>query len=202
MYQCIPVAVYGSTVQVAFTDPFNPEEFRKEGHLLVDSLSDYLKAAVSGTEMPVLPWKDPDELTQIFSLDSGGGKHELPEDFFKRIIESSIHIHHPQYIGHQVTSPLPLTVLAQFCTTLLNNGAAIYEMGPVSIAMEHNVVRKFAELIGYQSGSDGIFTHGGTAGNARPAQRSLSPGAVRISLTGSARGLCGNQRYGAALVGI
>ncbi len=25
MYQCIPVAVYGSTVQVAFVDPFNPE---------------------------------------------------------------------------------------------------------------------------------------------------------------------------------
>src|SRR6185369_7269778 len=25
MYQCIPVAVYGSTVQVAFADPFNPE---------------------------------------------------------------------------------------------------------------------------------------------------------------------------------
>jgi len=25
MYQCIPVAVYGSTVQVAFCDPFNPE---------------------------------------------------------------------------------------------------------------------------------------------------------------------------------
>jgi type IV pilus assembly protein PilB len=25
MYQCVPVAVYGSTVQVAFTDPLNPE---------------------------------------------------------------------------------------------------------------------------------------------------------------------------------
>lgn len=25
MYQCVPVAVYGSTVQVAFSDPFNPE---------------------------------------------------------------------------------------------------------------------------------------------------------------------------------
>lgn len=25
MYQCVPVAVYGSTVQVAFADPFNPE---------------------------------------------------------------------------------------------------------------------------------------------------------------------------------
>ena len=71
----------------------------------------------------------------------------------------------PQYIGHQVTSPLPATVLAQFCTTLLNNGAAIYEMGPVNMAMENNVIRRFGSLIGYSEGYDGIFTHGGTAGN-------------------------------------
>jgi L-2,4-diaminobutyrate decarboxylase len=83
----------------------------------------------------------------------------------KRIIDESIHIHHPHYIGHQVTSPLPVTVLAQFCTTLLNNGAAIYEMGPVNMAMEKNVVERFGSLIGYQKGFDGIFTHGGTAGN-------------------------------------
>jgi L-2,4-diaminobutyrate decarboxylase len=87
------------------------------------------------------------------------------EDFIKRIIDNSIHIHNPHYIGHQVTSPLPVTVLAQFCTTLLNNGAAIYEMGPVNMAMERNVVKRFGSLIGYPNGFDGIFTHGGTAGN-------------------------------------
>jgi L-2,4-diaminobutyrate decarboxylase len=64
-----------------------------------------------------------------------------------------------------VTSPLPATVLAQFCTTLLNNGAAIYEMGPVNMAMEKNVIQRFGSLIGYPTGFDGIFTHGGTAGN-------------------------------------
>jgi L-2,4-diaminobutyrate decarboxylase len=53
----------------------------------------------------------------------------------------------------------------QFCTTLLNNGAAIYEMGPVNMAMERNVIKKFGSLIGYEQGFDGIFTHGGTAGN-------------------------------------
>jgi type IV pilus assembly protein PilB len=31
MYQCIPVAVYGSTVQVAFSDPFNPEAVDQVG---------------------------------------------------------------------------------------------------------------------------------------------------------------------------
>lgn len=145
--------------------PFNPEEFRKEGHLLVDRLSDYLNDALSGNEMPVLPWTEPDHLAELFSFDSGGCEKESFDAFIKRIIDNSIHIHHPRYIGHQVTSPLPVTALVQFCTTLLNNGAAIYEMGPVNMAMERNVVNKFGSLIGYKDGFDGIFTHGGTAGN-------------------------------------
>jgi len=146
-------------------DPFNPEDFRKDGHALVDTLSDYLRDALSGKKMPVLPWNDPDHLVEGFSFDSAGGENELFDDFIKRIIDNSIHIHHPHYIGHQVTSPLPAAVLVQFCTTLLNNGAAIYEMGPVNMAMERNVIKKFGSLIGYKTSFDGIFTHGGTAGN-------------------------------------
>jgi L-2,4-diaminobutyrate decarboxylase len=145
--------------------PFDPEEFRKEGHQLVDTLSDYLEDALSGKEMPVLPWNDPDQLAEHFSFHSAGGEKESLNSFIKRIIDHSIHIHHPHYIGHQVTSPLPATVLVQFCTTLLNNGAAIYEMGPVNMAMERNVINRFGSIIGYRSIFDGIFTHGGTAGN-------------------------------------
>ena len=145
--------------------PFDPEKFRKEGHALVDQLSDYLGDALSGKEMAVLPWNDPDKLAEYFSFDSAGGENESLDAFIKRIIDQSIHIHHPHYIGHQVTSPLPATALVQFCTTLLNNGAAIYEMGPVNMAMERNVIKKFGSLIGFKPGFDGIFTHGGTAGN-------------------------------------
>jgi L-2,4-diaminobutyrate decarboxylase len=147
------------------TDPFNSEEFRKEGYKVVDLLSDYLNDALSGYEMPVLPWNDPEKLVDLFSFESGGGEKEPFDSFLKRIIDQSIHIHHPHYIGHQVTSPLPVTVLTQFCTTLLNNGAAIYEMGPVNMAMEKNVIKRFGEMIGYNTLFDGIFTHGGTAGN-------------------------------------
>lgn len=146
-------------------EPFSAEDFRKTGHHVVDILADYLAKSVSGEQMPVLPWTDPDTLVEEFRFDSCGGRDEAPESFIGRIIEKSIHIHHPNYIGHQVTSPLPLTAIVQFCTTLLNNGSAVYEMGPASMAMEKNVINKFGSLIGYPKGFDGIFTHGGTAGN-------------------------------------
>jgi L-2,4-diaminobutyrate decarboxylase len=145
--------------------PFNPEDFRKDGHKLVDTLSDYLSEIMTGKNWPVLPWHDPEELTEMFSFESGGGENESFEDFTKRIIRYSHHLHHPHYIGHQVTSPLPLTALIQLCTALLNNGAAVYEMGPVAMAMEKNIIYLIGNKVGYTGNFDGIFTHGGSAGN-------------------------------------
>jgi L-2,4-diaminobutyrate decarboxylase len=146
-------------------EPFNPQEFRKEGHKLIDTLSDYLDQVLNSKESVVLPWNEPDILAEIFRFESGSGENESFEAFIGRILRYTNHLHHPHYIGHQVTSPLPLTALVQLCTSLLNNGAAIYEMGPVAMAMERNLVKYFAALIGYSSNCDGIFTHGGSAGN-------------------------------------
>jgi len=145
--------------------PFDPEKFRNEGHKLVDSLANYLHETLNAEERIVLPWNDPDTLAEIFSFDSGSGEKESFQDFTGRILKYTNHLHHPRYVGHQVTSPLPLTALVQLCTSLLNNGAAIYEMGPVAMAMERNLVKYFSEMIGYPGSCDGIFTHGGSAGN-------------------------------------
>ena len=48
-------------------EPFDPENFRNRGHQVINILSDYLKDALSVKEMDVLPWKDPDQLTELFS---------------------------------------------------------------------------------------------------------------------------------------
>ena len=154
-----------SSSEPSNTSPFDPEIFRAEGHLLVDTLAEYLKMALSDKDMSVLPWKDPEEMVKHFSFESRGGEKEPFNAFVKRILENVNHLHSPRYIGHQVTAPLPLTALISMCTFLLNNGAAIYEMGPVAMGMEKNVIERFGSLIGYKTGFDGIFTHGGSAGN-------------------------------------
>lgn len=145
--------------------PFDPEKFRKEGHMLVDTLTEYLKKAFSDNEMAVLPWKPPEDMVSLFAFESGGGDKEPYQDFVQRILNNANHLHNPRYIGHQVTSPLPMAALITMCTSLLNNGAAIYEMGPVAMSMEKNIIERFGSMIGYKDGYDGIFTHGGTAGN-------------------------------------
>jgi L-2,4-diaminobutyrate decarboxylase len=145
--------------------PFDPELFRHEGHKIIDLLSDYLREVTNRPDTPVLPWTEPDELAAIYSESFKRGSQEPFIDYLREAVERSNHLHHPRYAGHQVTSPLPHVALAQLCTTLLNNGAAVYEMGPVAMAMERNLIKLFSGMIGYCDSADGIFTHGGSAGN-------------------------------------
>lgn len=146
-------------------DPFDSELFRQEGHKIIDLLSDYLKEITSRPDTPVLPRTDPDELSAYYSKKLESGDPESFTDYISDFIDKSNHLHHPRYLGHQVTSPLPHVALAQLCSTLLNNAAAVYEMGPVAIAMERSIIRMFSGMIGYDDNADGIFTHGGSTGN-------------------------------------
>lgn len=53
-------------------------------------------------------------------------------DFLAEFAARSIQIHHPHYMGHQVCAPAPAAVLAGLTSELLNNGMAVYEMGPAT----------------------------------------------------------------------
>ncbi len=144
---------------------FDSAKFREEGHKLVDKLAGYLDSISQRDSYPVLPYNDPEELSSYFlsKLEEG------PEQDFQKIIDefiaSSNHLHHPGYIGHQCTSPLPLASLTHFTAGLLNNGSAVYEMGPANTAMEKAIIRHISAIIGFDNSSDGVLTHGGSAGN-------------------------------------
>ncbi len=113
--------------------------------------------------MPVLPWLDP--AAQVAAWPATFPAPGTAPELFDRVIAASIHLHHPRYVGHQVTSPLPDAALADLVSSLLNNGMAVYEMGPASTAMERTLVRFLAATLGMPGGADGVFTSGGSAGN-------------------------------------
>ncbi len=145
-------------------DAFDPERFRRDGHALVDQLADYLRS-VTGREGPVLPWAEPDSnlsrWAAPFPEQPGASLGEL----MTRVLAGSNHLHHPRYVGHQVTSPLPSSALVHLASALLNNGTAVYEMGPVSAPMERHALAWMARQAGFPAGSDGVLTSGGSAGN-------------------------------------
>jgi L-2,4-diaminobutyrate decarboxylase len=148
-------------------DAYDPERFRRLGHRVVDVLADHL-ARAARREGPVSSWQEPAARVAAWADDFAGaplGDEEALVDLLRRTVDESIHLHHPRYIGHQVTAPLPELALCRLTGALLNNGMAVYEMGPASTAMERVVVRWLAKALGLPDAADGVLTNGGSMGN-------------------------------------
>ena len=141
---------------------YDPERFRAQGHALVDALADALAAAAARSG-PVLRWREPEVEAAHWERTLGERQELLP--LLRRVLADSTQLHHPRFVGHQVCAPLPDAALCELAAALLNNGTAVYEMGPVSTAMERATVRWLAGALGLPAGADGILTSGGSAGN-------------------------------------
>ena len=137
------------------------EDFRKQGYKLIDQLSNYLLESLERTE-PVIDLHEPDEELSYWA------SQEITDlaDFHDKLFARSIRLHHPHYIGHQVSAPEPEIALLGLTSDLMNNGMGIYEMGAAAVAMEHLVIKTFAEHISYKTDhSNGFLTSGGTLAN-------------------------------------
>lgn len=143
---------------------FSAETFRETAHKIVDLMANYLEAAQSEKIEKVIPFESPEKSLAFWQEDFENGDLDIL-NFFENTIEKSIHLHHPKYMGHQVTPPLPITAIASMLSGLLNNGMAVYEMGLVSNPLERILSEILGEKIGFDKNSSGILTSGGTLAN-------------------------------------
>lgn len=141
---------------------YDPEEFRKYAHQLVDELANHLAQSITGRSKKVIDWKLPEHEYEYWSDFLENGKKDT---LFTETLKHSIHIHHPNYVGHQVTAPAPITALSGMVSSLLNNGMAVYEMGMAPTAMERIITDKLCQKLGYKENSRGFLTSGGTLAN-------------------------------------
>lgn len=157
------------------TEAYSPDSFRQMGHALIDQLADYLTAVTTRQMDQAIPYHSPDDELAYWQADSEKALIENPEHLFADVIARSVRLHHPRYVGHQVSPVAPAAALTGLLTELLNNGSAVYEMGMAGNAIERLVVEHMARHIGYQdsptegrpgAGSPGgIITSGGTLAN-------------------------------------
>ncbi|MEM6698276.1 MAG: pyridoxal-dependent decarboxylase [Bacteroidota bacterium] len=143
---------------------FDPETFRTQGHQLIDLLADHLKNSTTGKTTHAQQWKAPDKRLQFWQEEWQKEGFDL-STFTQQILEQSLHLHHPKYIGHQVGVSAPISVLMSLLSSLLNNGMAIYEVGQAATAIEHLLVKEIATYFGFGEQAGGILTSGGTLGN-------------------------------------
>lgn len=143
-------------------DVYDTDNFRKKGHELIDQLADHLEDKLGETSSHAIHWNEPeDELTFWENFLKTGNKEQL----FPEITKRTNYIHHPHYIGHQVTPAAPITALTAMISGLLNNGMAVYEMGMSPSAIERVVTDVLCKKIGFDTSSGGFITSGGTLAN-------------------------------------
>lgn len=138
---------------------FDPEDFRNLGHRIVDLLADRLGKDLAGDGLVRLndgPEREYAHWGAVMESGAGGAAA-----FLEEFVARAIRLHHPKYMGHQVCGPAPLAALAGFVGEWLNNGMAVYEMGPSATALERWVIERTASLFGFEKGS-GFLTSGGT----------------------------------------
>ncbi len=158
---------------------YDPEHFRKTGHELIDLLAEYLTSAYKGENLPVIAWKSAAEQLAFWEA----YETEKPDatKLFRDLLTHSIHLHHKQYIGHQIAPTAPVAALANMLSSLLNNGMAVYEMGPAASALEKVVADVFIKAVGYGEEADGFLTSGGTLANLTgllSARKAMAPSDV------------------------
>lgn len=152
------------------TRAHDPTSFRVLGGEVIGLLAEHL-AAAQARDLPVLPTIRPDEL--LARWDQPFPRAGLPAEraderlleLLRAVLEQSIHLQHPGYVGHQVALPLPKAGLLELTAALLNNGMAVYEMGQVQTVLERRVVELLAATLGLPETAGGLLTHGGSLGN-------------------------------------
>lgn len=146
---------------------FDPEQFRANGHALIDLLAEHLESNLKG-HGKVIDWHDPASASYHWQQPLPQQPRLTPADLLAtlrdEILPAGLAIHHPRNLGHQVSSPLPLAALCDLVAALTNQAMAVYETGPAATMIEHQVIRWMGELIGW-SQADGVLTSGGAQAN-------------------------------------
>ncbi|MFK8054487.1 MAG: aspartate aminotransferase family protein [Saprospiraceae bacterium] len=136
----------------------NPD-FRQRAHALVDLLADHLEAAERADGRSI-PYQSPEESYSYWESFEGD-----EQSLYAAVLAQSTAVHHPGYVGHQVSVPSTEGILASWVSDVLNNGSAVYEMGMAANAIERRVSKEMASHFDLPTTATGIFTSGGSLAN-------------------------------------
>lgn len=142
---------------------YDPERFAHAAAAASDAVTGHLNRAQQRTSPSSYPAPSPQKERDHWTKEDAwtGGRDGVLHD----VIQRSNHLHDPRYMGHQVSAVIPETAATGLVTDILNNGQAIYEMGPTNAVQEDLLMAEIGQMLGLPETCGGILCHGGTLGN-------------------------------------
>lgn len=143
------------------------EEFRRLGHRLVDELADHL-ATIRTTRTTT--GESPATLRTLLGGDTplpltGTDADELLARATRLVIDHSLYIGHPLFLGYVVGSPAPLGALGDLLASTIDPNVGGFSLSPIATEIERQTVRWIAELVGYDPDGGGLLVSGGNMAN-------------------------------------
>uniref|UniRef100_A0A1A8QE14 Cysteine sulfinic acid decarboxylase n=1 Tax=Nothobranchius rachovii TaxID=451742 RepID=A0A1A8QE14_9TELE len=151
-------------------DPTDPLIDHAEGQLFLNEAFKVIVEEVlcKGTDatQKVCEWKDPDELAVLLDLElreMGEPRGRLLQRV-RDVAKFSVKTSHPRFFNQQFAGVDYHSLAGRFLTEALNTNLFTYEVAPVFVLMENEVLRSLRQLLGWTEG-DGIFCPGGSMSN-------------------------------------
>ncbi len=151
-----------SRISERLEQAFSAEEFRKNGHAVVDMLADYLDLAQNGKRPQTFPGQCPEDSAKQWQ---DFAPTETTLEMFQKVLDDSVAVHDRRFMGHQINPPLPISSLSGLVADVLNNGMGVYEMGMPGNSMELAIAKMLGDRFGMPKSAGGFFTSGGSLGN-------------------------------------
>lgn len=130
-----------------------------------DRIESYIESN-SDNSIPVVKFKTPAELTEIFNFpigEKGASQNEFQE-YIEKYLEYSVRTGNKQFLNQLYSGFNFPAFLGEVFTVLANTSMYTYEVAPVATMIEKEMVLLMNSYTGYKSG-DGIFVTGGSNAN-------------------------------------
>ncbi|XP_061592066.1 cysteine sulfinic acid decarboxylase [Cololabis saira] len=114
----------------------------------------------------VCEWKEPDELSVLLDLqlrETGETQDRLLQRV-RDVARYSVKTSHPRFFNQQFGGVDYHALAGRFLTEALNTNLFTYEVAPVFVLMEGELLRGLRQLVGWMDG-DGLFCPGGSTSN-------------------------------------
>ncbi|XP_024148968.1 cysteine sulfinic acid decarboxylase isoform X2 [Oryzias melastigma] len=161
---------YGGTLDPALRDLTQPLIDHAEGQLFLNEafkiiVEEVLRKGTDAKEK-VCEWREPDSLALLLDLqlrDTGESQDRLLQRV-RDVAKYSIKTSHPHFFNQQFGGVDYHSLAGRFLTEALNTNLFTYEVAPVFVLIETEVLKALRQLVGWTDG-DGIFCPGGSTSN-------------------------------------
>ncbi|XP_075054092.1 cysteine sulfinic acid decarboxylase [Mixophyes fleayi] len=139
------------------------DEFLKEAFKIV--MEEAVQNATDRSHK-VCEWMEPEQLRRVLDLNlrSHGESQDVLLGYCRDIIRLSVKTGHPRFFNQLFSGLDRHALTGRIISETLNTSQYTYEVAPVFVLMEDEILRTLRSIIGWKTG-DGIFCPGGSISN-------------------------------------